>query len=103
MALKKDQTNPYIFYNLAVYYFLDNDLVRTGKCLDKALLLNPAFEDAFLLQYTLVGEKNPADQKTLLTLLSTIQSHNKNLASTNYLKGVILQNQGEYIQAIDSY
>lgn len=44
MALKLDQTNPDLFYCLAVYYYYNKELIRATKCLDKALALSPNFE-----------------------------------------------------------
>jgi Tfp pilus assembly protein PilF len=44
MALKLDQTNPDLYYSLAVYYMKQNETTRASKCLDKALALRPSFE-----------------------------------------------------------
>ena len=49
MALKLDQTNPDLYYCLAVYYMKQNETTRASKCLDKALALRPGFEQAFVL------------------------------------------------------
>ena len=51
-ALKKDQTKPEIFHSLAVFYFfIENDKDKAKKCAEKALLLKPDFEQAFLLLF----------------------------------------------------
>ena len=56
LALKKDQTNPDIFYSLAVYYFGIKDLKRATGCLDKALKLRGGFELALVLAYHLIPD-----------------------------------------------
>jgi hypothetical protein len=38
-----------------------------------------------------------------LALLDSIMAHNKHIAVTYYLKGVLLQNQGDYTAAIDMF
>ena len=100
LALKRDQTNPDIFYSLGVYYyFRESNSAKALKCLDKALLLKPDFEQAFLLKYTLLCADDQADAG--MEAISKIQAANRNLSSTYYLRGVHMLNQGNYIQAID--
>lgn len=59
LALKRDQTNPDTFYCLALYYLCrEKQYAKAQKCLDKALLLRPDFEEAFLLNYCLLCREN---------------------------------------------
>ncbi len=51
LALKKDQTNPEIYYALGVYYYTINDFKRAQGCLDKVLKLQPDFEQALVLSF----------------------------------------------------
>jgi len=100
LALKRDQTNPDIFYSLGVYYyFRESNPAKALKCLEKALLLQPNFEQAFLLKYTILCNDDKAD--AAMESIGKIQASNRNLASTYYLRGVHMLNQGNYIQAID--
>ena len=63
LALKRDQTNPDIFYSLGVYYyFRESNAAKALKCLEKALLLQPNFEQAFLLKYTILCNDGKADE-----------------------------------------
>jgi len=52
-ALKKDQTNPGIYYALAVHYFVAEDYKRASGCLEKALKLKVDHEQALVLSYYL--------------------------------------------------
>lgn len=55
LALKRDQTNAETFYCLALYYLCrEKNFAKAQKCLDKALLLRPDFEEAFLFSYCLL-------------------------------------------------
>ena len=56
-ALKRDQTKPEIFYSLATWYhFITGDIDRAKKCAEKAILLKPDFEQAFLLLFELTSK-----------------------------------------------
>jgi len=55
--LKKDQTNPYTFYSLAVYYYNIGDFKRASGCLDKALKLKGGFERALILAYRIANSQ----------------------------------------------
>ena len=62
LALKRDQTNAETFYCLAIYYLCrEQNLAKAQKCLDKALLLRPDFEEAFLLNYCLLNQEGKHD------------------------------------------
>lgn len=101
LALKRDQTNADTFYSLAIYYLLnENNLAKAQKCLDKALLLKPNFEAAFILNFYILQREGKA--KESIELVKKMQEINKNLASTYYLQAIAYLNEAEYIQAIDN-
>lgn len=91
LALKRDQTNADIFYSLALYYLLkENNLVKAQKCLDKALLLKPNFEEAFILNFYILQREGKS--KESIELVKKMQEINKNLASTYFLQAISLLN-----------
>ena len=99
--MKQDQTNPEIFYCLALYYLSrEKNLPKAQKILDKALLLRPDFEEAFLLNYCLLCCQD-GKAEVAAALVTKMQSVNRNLASTYYLNGLSQMQDGNYIQAID--
>ena len=96
LALKRDQTNADTFYCLALYYLCrEKNLAKAQKCLDKALLLRPDFEEAFLFNYCLLNKEGKADEA--FALVGKMQSVNRNVASTYYLGGLAQLREGNYI------
>lgn len=97
-----------MFYSLGMYYCLcADDNAKALKCLDRALLLRPDFEQAFLLKYTLLCQDGQLGKG--MEAISLIQKANRNLPSTYYLRGIQILNSGgkvltenDYFEAIDN-
>lgn len=85
-ALKKDQTNPDIYFSLAVYYFTIGDTKRATGCLDKVLKLEPDLEQALVLQFYLL---TTTEQR--LALVDRFMETNRNVAVTYFFRGLIMQ------------
>jgi len=86
-ALKAQQTNPDIYYCLAIYYhFVEKDHVKALKLIDKVLLLKPDHEDGSILYFQILNEKGALSQA--YTMIESVQKVNPLLAYPYYFLGV---------------
>ena len=81
-----------------MHYFLQNDQKRASGCLDKVLKLEPNFEMAFLLQFYLTVSLEARE-----ALIDKFMETNKNVAVTYFLKGLIMQQKKDFINAIEYF
>ena len=86
-ALKSQQTNPDIYYSLAIYYhFHEKDFGKALKCLDKVLLLKPDHEDGTILYFHILIEKGTLSPG--YAILEAAQKSNPLLAYPYYFLGI---------------
>jgi tetratricopeptide (TPR) repeat protein len=96
--LRDDPTNAQIYYYLAVIAYDEKRWAEAAEQFKKALLFNPDFEEAY---YELAGAQIAADQagEALVTLETARRKFAANF-DAEYLTGVALSRQKEYVEAI---